>query len=157
MGLDMYLYKEVYVGANYDHRNVEVNISITVGGKPLPVNPKRVSTIREQVGYWRKSNAIHAWFVRNVQDDVDECQYSYVSLEQLEELLDTVKQVSAHPELSVSILPPQSGFFFGSTDIDEWYMQDLEDTKEILEKVIAEGKAEREQNIYSDYIYHASW
>ena len=31
--------------------------------------------IAEQVGYWRKANAIHQWFVDNVQDGEDDCDY----------------------------------------------------------------------------------
>ena len=27
----------------------------------------------EEVGYWRKANAIHGWFVRNVQNGKDDC------------------------------------------------------------------------------------
>ena len=29
--------------------------------------------IMEMVGYWRKQNAIHNWFVENVQDGIDDC------------------------------------------------------------------------------------
>ena len=36
-------------------------------------------SISYPVGYWRKANAIHNWFVQNVQDNRDECQKSYVS------------------------------------------------------------------------------
>ena len=43
--------------------------------------------IVEQVGYWRKANAIHHWFVDNVQEGVDECQTSYVSIKDLDKLL----------------------------------------------------------------------
>ena len=33
------------------------------------------SRIIEQVGYWRKANQIHNWFVENVQDGEDDCCY----------------------------------------------------------------------------------
>ena len=44
--------------------------------------------IIEQVAYWRKANAIHDWFVNNVQDGEDDCEYhDEVTQEILEELL----------------------------------------------------------------------
>ena len=38
MGLDMYLTKKVYVGANYEHRNVTGKINIKVGDKKLNID-----------------------------------------------------------------------------------------------------------------------
>ena len=50
--------------------------------------------IYEQVGYWRKANAIHQWFVVNVQDYEDDCEYhDEVTKEKLEELRDTCKRI----------------------------------------------------------------
>lgn len=44
--------------------------------------------IIDQVGYWRKANHIHNWFVENVQDGEDDCRYhGEVTKEDLEELL----------------------------------------------------------------------
>ena len=150
MGLDMYLRKKIYVGAEYEHRNVTGNIEIFVNGTPLPVNLKRVSEIEETVGYWRKANSIHKWFVDNVQDGVDECQTSYVSREQLQTLLDIVIEVLDHPDRAESLLPGQGGFFFGSTDYDNWYFDKLKYTKDLLEEIIKE-------EFSGDYYYHASW
>lgn len=36
-----------------------------------------------EVGYWRKANAIHGWFVRELANGVDECQPIHVSRENL--------------------------------------------------------------------------
>jgi hypothetical protein len=50
--------------------------------------------IIEQVGYWRKANQIHNWFVENIQDGIDDCDYHReVTEEDLEELLDVCKRV----------------------------------------------------------------
>jgi len=38
-------------------------------------------------------------------------------------------------ERNPTLLSPQGGFFFGSTDIDEWYWRDLENTKTKLERI----------------------
>jgi len=93
LGLDMYLTKRKYVGANYEHRNVTGTIDIKIDKKPLPIKLSEVSEIIMTAGYWRKSNQIHNWFVQNVQDGKDECQESYVSHEKLQELLNECKEV----------------------------------------------------------------
>ena len=83
MGLDMYLSRKKYVGANYEHRKVKGEIHINIGEKHLPVDFNKVTYIEEEVGYWRKANQIHKWFVDNVQDGEDNCELHYVSLESL--------------------------------------------------------------------------
>ena len=149
MGLDMYLEKEVYVGAEYKHRAVSGEINIRVGDEPLPVNFERVSTITERAGYWRKANAIHRWFVENVQDGEDNCGRYYVTVEDAQKLLDAVNAVLADNSKAAELLPTASGFFFGGTEYDEYYFNDLQSTKEIMEQVVADPR--------SDYYYHSSW
>jgi hypothetical protein len=155
MGLDMYLSKHTYVGANYEHNNVTGNISIFVRGVEIPINFSRMSEIKEIVGYWRKANAIHAWFVRNVQNGVDDCGDYEVSADKLKELLETVNEVLKNPEKAKELLPAQEGFFFGSMDYDKWYFEDLKYTKKLLKDLINEDK----QDVLgiSWFEYHSSW
>lgn len=89
-----------------------------------------------EAGYWRKANAIHKWFVENVQNGIDECQLSVVSRDQINMLLERVELVLRDNSRARELLPTTSGFFFGSTDHDEWYFRDLEDTQEILKKAL---------------------
>lgn len=56
-------------------------------------------TIFEQIGYWRKANHIHNWFVENVQDGIDECDTYEVTKEQLEDLLSVCKEVLNNSKL----------------------------------------------------------
>ena len=56
-------------------------------------------TIFENVACWRKANQIHGWFVKNVQDEEDDCGYYEVSKEDLEGLLYTCKAVQAGSEM----------------------------------------------------------
>lgn len=53
----------------------------------------------QDIGYWRKANQIHNWFVKNVQNGVDNCEYYIVSKEQLGDLLSTCQKVLAASEL----------------------------------------------------------
>jgi len=156
MGLDMYLNKKVYVGANYEHNKVTGEINLLKDGKPIPVNMKRITYIEEQVGYWRKANHIHKWFVDNVQDGVDNCGDYYVSEEQLQQLLAACKEVVNTPELAESTLPTRIGFFFGGVEYDEYYMQDCKDTIKIIEGLLKEKEPGKDY-INGEIYYHSSW
>ena len=92
------------------------------------------ASVEVTCAYWRKANQIHKWFVDNVQGGNDNCGEYYVSQEQLRELLDLVKRTLA--ERNPTLLSPQGGFFFGGTDIDEWYWLGLKNTQEQLERVL---------------------
>ena len=152
MGLDMYLIKETYV-KNWDHSKNKFAVLVKLNGKLHPdVKPARITEITEEVMYWRKANHIHNWFVSNVQNGKDECQRSYVSNEQLKALLGVCKKVlkAKDDEVSTKLLPTSSGFFFGGTEYDEYYYQDIEDTIKVLKEELKSG-------VNGGYYYRASW
>jgi hypothetical protein len=167
MGLDMYLTRELYVGNNFRAKRGEP--LLTVGGnlteglsnQPLLIKNERITSITEQVGYWRKANAIHAWFVKNVQDGVDNCQTASVSRSQLAELLTICKQIigkaidisGLNEELAGTLLPTAEGFFFGSSDFNDWYFSSLENTISIIEEILAIPESQD----CGAYYYRASW
>ena len=155
MGLDMYLKRKKYVGAKYTKPQGEINIQIN--GKKLPIDFNKVSYIIEDAGYWRKANAIHKWFVDKVQDGIDDCKEYDVSIEQLEELLDLCKEVDDNPELANELLPTVDGFFFGSTEYDEYYFEDIKRTIDMLEEILNEEKDYNELDFYSEFTYQSSW
>ena len=187
MGLDMYLercnrkawgYKDVAVDdvkENNPSLYEEIKPFLVMHGKHY-----KWESIFEEIGYWRKANAIHNWFVQNVQDGCDDCGVYEVTKEQLEELLDICTQVKdasqmekgwvrngsiyengrwcpcyqegeyvANSELAKELLPTQNGFFFGSTEYDQWYMEDIVSTVEILTKVLDETDFETQMVAYS--------
>ena len=149
MGLDMYLSRKHYV-KNWDPSNPTFEVTILKNGKPLGIDSSKITSVEEEVAYWRKANQIHAWFVENVQNGVDECQESYVSREQLRALVKACKEVVASPELASHTLPTKGGFFFGSTEYDGWYMEDCQNTIDMLESSLNDG-------LDGEYYYQASW
>jgi len=153
MGLDMYLTRKTYV-KRWDHIKPEDQFSITVtrGGKPYPlIDTSKITYIEEEVGYWRKASAIHAWFVREVQEDEDDCREYYVGKDDLRKLLMVVGTVLAHQERALELLPPPGGFFFGTTDLDDWYWDNLKLTRTLLKEVLE--STSDDQTLY----YRSSW
>lgn len=68
------------------------------------------------------------------------------------ELVKNLEQgkVILNPEICEKLLPTTKGFFFGSTNYDQWYMQDVEDTIKIMERCLALPEK-------WDFEYHSSW
>lgn len=155
MGLDMFLLREVRI-SNYDYLPPEdkfqVQISVTRGKKPIHINVDRVTTIKEEVAYWRKANAIHSWFVKNVQEGKDDCGTYYVSRGDLKNLMETCQTILDNPSKAEELLPTSSGFFFGSTEYDDWYFGDLKKTVDICKECLS-----IEDDLVDNFFYHSSW
>ena len=187
MGLDMYLHRKVYVGNKWREPEQQLKVVLPKSEKGVTfpigeeINQAKISSIEEEVGYWRKANAIHEWFCNELGEAAANCQDAYVEREQLEKLLDIVNKVLEASELvdgdvtngysakagedlkpniekgkiikdptvAKELLPTESGPFFGGTDYDQWYYEELVETKEILEKAL---KYE-----HGDFYYYASW
>ena len=141
MGLDMHLSKRTYV-QNWDYMEPEERYTITVAGPSAAhIRPERITYIEEEVMYWRKANAIHNWFVQNCQNGVDECQETYIPRDQIEALLITLRNIVSDPSLAKDLLPPTSGFFFGSTELDDWYWDNVKRTIPVLEQLLEDRNA----------------
>ena len=102
------------------------------------------------VAYWRKSNQIHNWFVINVQRGEDDCGEYYVSHNKLKELVNTCTLAITNKD--PNLLPPREGFFFGSTDVDEYYWVDIMDTIKQLQPIIDRPDFEK-----LSFYYQSSW
>ncbi|MEA2037102.1 MAG: hypothetical protein U9O94_06310 [Nanoarchaeota archaeon] len=105
----------------------------------------------KEVAYWRKANQIHKWFKNNCgyeNDDTD--KLVKVSREQLKQLRSICILVNADHSKAEELLPTEEGFFFGSTDYDEYYYDDLENTIEQLTALI-------ENRTIQKFFYHAWW
>jgi hypothetical protein len=154
MGLDQYLYASKYVSsAEWRPEEVRAEFDSLVASmdaeKMVAKADIKSATIQFRVGYWRKANQIHGWFVDNVQGGEDDCREYGVSREQLQELLQLCKE--AVKTKNQKLLEPQEGFFFGSTEIDEYYWGDISETIDLINHVL--------KNTPDDYnfIYQSSW
>ncbi len=188
MGLDMYLYRSKKVKGlstkDYERINDAICNIPKDKFKSIRESVKRVRkeaysqlddavrergvyskwlSVFEDIGYWRKANQIHSYFVEQCQGGIDECQTTRISKKKLTKLMSLCKEAIALKEIYLNdgiiqgkgceeILPTASGFFFGGTEFNEWYFQDIEETIEIISKVIKETDF-KTQTIF----YRASW
>ena len=158
MGLDMYLRASEYIYRhNFNRQTDEDTINPLLNEIVSRLELEDVIdktgfaglSVDVPMGYWRKSNMIHHWFVNNLADGVDECQPIYVRREDLEQLKEVCINVIAVPEMAEELLPTGSGFFFGSTDYDEYYFGDLNDTVGIITRCL--------ESKFDSFEYQASW
>lgn len=159
MGLDQYLYRREYVGgwdwkdstdSDKRERAMYNNIIEYLGIDGVDASPH--AYIDVCVAYWRKANAIHKWFC-DLDGGRDECQSIYVTRENLVTLRDLCASVISQPAMAADVLPTQPGFFFGSYEYDDWYMEDMKLTVEQLDAILAGVK----ETDWVDFIYRASW
>ena len=169
MGLDMYLeirkseYRSKYSKDKGSRIKLEYPKDIT---EFIPdLTDLRISRqTNYEVGYWRKANQIHNWFMQNCanrdeyDNPIDDCRPVEITVDKLEALLDTCKKVLADHSLAGSLLPTTDGFFFGSTEYDDYYFGELEQTVEIIEPVLKFAKHKLEIKDYAwEVYYQASW
>lgn len=149
MGLDMYLTAKRYL---FKVRAEDKAIAEAIGKLDLNHNGMRVKEIACEAFYWRKANAIHNWFVQNVQSGVDDCREYYVTRPQLQSLLSLCQEVLSTPSRAEELLPPMAGFFFGSANVDEWYWDDLKSTIGGLERILKDSVSNE-----WEFYYASSW
>ena len=150
MGLDMYLYKKTFLWTGeYIREEKRDEVVVMQGGKPHPtIDPKKIKKI---VGYWRKANHIHKWFVDNVQNGQDDCRQYDVDYDQLRDLLNLCEEVLKDHSKAEQLLPTTSGFFFGGTEYNEYYFEQVQNTYDILMSIVSAPDAD------TDYTYQSSW
>jgi hypothetical protein len=200
MGLDMYLYAEIYQSVKFNKNAEDCAGDATL--KHLEYDGKYTYAgggvrIQIPIAYWRKANAIHKYFVdinkkRNKDEFLggwfsfvgqegyesnkelfdriinrmsDDCSPIYLEREDLEKLLAICEEITAPNEDTSELikywtiervkelLPTQGGFFFGSTDYDEWYFDDIKNTVKKIKKVLTDF----DEKSHVDFYYRASW
>jgi hypothetical protein len=109
-------------------------------------------SLRTEVAYWRKANQIHNWFVVHVLNGVDECGTYEVRKESIQELHNLCVGILFKKATPQKVLPTKSGFYYGSTDYDHFYMYEIKQTASILENIL--------KNLQFDthyLVYNFSW
>jgi len=180
MGLDQYLMAKRYISKRKEENE-----------KIRAIFPEMYKTdnldninVDFEIGYWRKANQIHKWFVDNCQDGNDDCGNYGVSREKIKELLKICEAIVTGTKMEVgvvqngstadaksnfemvpnleegkvmvdstlaeSLLPSEGGFFFGNTDYNEWYMDDVKLTISIITKALT-------LSTEWEFYYHSSW
>jgi hypothetical protein len=110
-----------------------------------------------EVAYFRKVNFLHGWVQDHLNNGEEHnCVKIPMHLEAIAGLAQSCKQVLADPSLADKLLPPRSGFFFGSTEVDEDYLSDVQEVSDVLD-VILMDEASQERPGQRSYFYWSWW
>lgn len=84
MGLDMYINRKVR-----RYRKDDGTYTFDLDGYESDrFGCGNVEWVETEVAYWRKANAIHKWFVDNVQDGEDDCRETEIDIGVIREIRD---------------------------------------------------------------------
>jgi hypothetical protein len=157
-----------------------------------------------EIGYWRKANAIHKYFVDTLQNGVDDQRESPVGLKTFEDLFEKVSAIREEyikinsdvdnldklteeeleaysaeelenswnkneyswndilpeykekfDELCEKTLPTTSGFFFGNTKYDFYYIYNIIYTYDLIKGILDDWETNLEED--NDYYYTCWW
>lgn len=89
----------------------------------------------KNIGYFRKVNFLVKYF-SDLGFDVENQVPFEIERDMIIALIDRCKQVLNNHTLADKLLPTMSGFFFGSTDYNEHYYEDVKAVKEYCEKTL---------------------
>ena len=92
-----------------------------------------------EVAYFRKVNFLIPFFGYE-----ENCSNIEIDKYQVEDLIEACKEVLANHDKASFLLPTQEGFFFGSTDYDDWYFDDVESVKTTFESILEDFDQEED-------------
>lgn len=98
---------------------------------------------RTEIGYFRKVNFLVAYFEKLGMDVERQAPISF-GLEELNDLIEKCKAVLADNSRAEELLPTMDGFFFGNTEYNECYFNDVSRVLDLCEELKADGLADDE-------------
>ena len=172
-------YKEIGEGINQIVKEFYPEDLQKIGLKHIKDNFLSKQT-RYQIGYWRKFNALQTFFQKRVESDYELCHGIYVHEDTIKDLISRFNKILKDiktcetgeiqycngwangektyatakvykSEVAKDLLPPGAGFFYGSQEIDEWYVEDIKYSLKLFKKALELMK------LGYDIIYEASW
>lgn len=153
MGLDQYISAHIYVPL----KKIEDAIAGT------PAIAKRLNTeghgavVRVQIAQFRKFNALHGYIKKRV-GEIENLQEVPIN-DLIDEMYEDCKLILATKDSkdgnadAIQRMPPTEGFFFGSTEVDRWYYNDMKELHDLLSDLIKIS----EMNDSTAFSYRAWW
>lgn len=109
---------------------------------------------RKEIGYFRKVNFLVAFFEKRGYDRHDYSDWQ-VQLDDAQDLLRICNEVLEDHSKAEELLPTTGGFFFGNTDYDEVYFDDVREVAEFCESTLIPQLENLDED--STIEFYASW
>lgn len=106
-----------------------------------------------EVAYFRKYNFLIPVMEKILETKIKNGNFYNVDEEDIKKLRDRCKLVMENHDYAKELLPTTEGFFFGSTDYDEYYFNDVEHVYNECNKIL-ENMTESED---TDFVFYVDW
>lgn len=135
------------IASNYDFKIYPYTRSILDLPELEKIVEKEIEMSYEEYdAYFRKVNFLFYYFDQIIKTMHDKW-FAFVTPENVDDIIDRCERILAAKkgnewldegetveEFAASLLPTQSGFFFGSTEYDDWYFSDVKDCLKQMKK-----------------------
>lgn len=108
----------------------------------------------KNIGYFRKVNFLVKFFGDKGFDVENQVPFKFY-IEDAQELLDRCNKVLKNHKLAEELLPTVDGFFFGNTDYDEYYFDNVKTVRDYVkdELIPAFNELDNDEGIYFETWY----
>lgn len=139
MGLDQYItaYKRVKATPQMilDLKNEGLDLTDAVSTEPDDVLIRATVHIHS----FRKFNALHGFvadlFATKYGEGFQDSLFPYDITDYIDQMETVLDMILKEPDKAEIMFSPTAGFFFGSTEIDRWYWEDVKELKELIPKL----------------------
>ena len=87
--------------------------------------------------YFRKVNFLIPFVESKLDHELGDCEVVKLTKEDLEELVGRCEEVLSDHSKAEELLPTCCGFFFGSTEYDDWYFQDVQEVHDAVSDLLS--------------------
>lgn len=106
-----------------------------------------------EVAYYRKYNFLIPAMEKILETRIENNKFYNVDKEDIEKLKNRCKLVMENHDYAKELLPTTDGFFFGSTEYDEYYFDDVEHVYNDCNKIL-ENMSKTDE---PDFVFYANW
>lgn len=98
---------------------------------------------------FRKQNYIFRFVEDRIDGKIKNCENYELGKAEIEELLNRVNTVLDDHSKAQELLPTQAGFFFGNTEYNKYYFDDLEYAKRELTAMLADWDGDEKATFWA--------
>lgn len=109
-----------------------------------------------EVAYFRKYNFLIPAMEKILETKIENGQFYNVDEEVIKKLRDRCKLVMENHDYAKELLPTTEGFFFGNTDYDEYYFNDVEQVYNECNKML-ENMSKSDESENQDFVFCVDW
>lgn len=124
-----------------------------VQSKAMGLDIYLIKKKRSEIGYFRKVNFLVKFFEKKGFDVPKQTPLA-IKREDAEELLSKCEEVLKDHSKAEKLLPTMSGFFFGSTDYDDYYYEDVKAVRDYIKDTLLPEFANLKDD---ESIYFETW